>query len=374
MNINRNLTRDFILSRVDEVNIFSKYLDIDIHDIRGAINKNLLIESPFRYDDNIPSMGFKYNPNGKLKGRDFSGYFWGDCFDAVAFQLRLNVRNKEHFILILKDIAARFGIRDAIGKTIMPRINLTSIKELISRKHIFEVCFRDWNGSDIAYWGKLIKAYDVTEYMTDNMAYPIQHLWIDRGSQPEPRYTYTQNDPAYDYYFGKDDLNIDNHKIYFPRRTFPKPRFMTNCNAFQNYSLIEDDWDALLITKSYKDVLSIKSFLPDYIKIEVIAPPAENHIFTKEMYDWFASRTRMKFEDGTPAIFSLFDFDRAGLTGSGRLKRDFKVQRLMFTNGKRNTLNSFPAKDFTDNVVILGKDTMSDNVMYFIETLLTIIQ
>jgi hypothetical protein len=75
MRINRKITKEYVLDNVDEIDIFSEYLQIDDRDIEGCIEHGTLICSPLREDDH-PTVGFKYNKKGRLKMRDFAGYFW----------------------------------------------------------------------------------------------------------------------------------------------------------------------------------------------------------------------------------------------------------------------------------------------------------
>ena len=107
---NSKLTKDSILSKVSQINIFSAYTGIEPEVIQHCINTGEFICSPFR-EDKHPSFGFRYDNRNKLKGRDFAGYWWGDCIDAGATVLseivhrQVDVNNKEHFQFVLKHIA-----------------------------------------------------------------------------------------------------------------------------------------------------------------------------------------------------------------------------------------------------------------------------
>lgn len=82
---NTKLSKDFILSKVSQINIISRYLQIPIDIIENCIVNGKLIQSVFREDDNNGSLGFTIIKNGKVKCKDFGGLFWGDCFDVVAY-------------------------------------------------------------------------------------------------------------------------------------------------------------------------------------------------------------------------------------------------------------------------------------------------
>ena len=109
-NINtENVNKNFVLSKVSQLTIFSTYFNISPDTIQYCIDTGNFINSPIR-EDVHPSFGFKYDNRGRLKGKDFAGYFWGDCFDAAAFVIsrlenkRINIANKGDFIYVLKHI------------------------------------------------------------------------------------------------------------------------------------------------------------------------------------------------------------------------------------------------------------------------------
>ena len=79
-NINSSkLTKQTILEKVSQVNIFATYLGISVETIYNCINNGELICNPLRID-NHPTAGFRYNNKGKLKFKDFANdEFWGDC-------------------------------------------------------------------------------------------------------------------------------------------------------------------------------------------------------------------------------------------------------------------------------------------------------
>ena len=78
------------------------------------LNIVLLLANLFQVLDEHPSFGFRYDNRGKLKGKDFAGYFHGDCFDAAALVIgeiihkNVDISNKGWFIFVLKHIAYTF--------------------------------------------------------------------------------------------------------------------------------------------------------------------------------------------------------------------------------------------------------------------------
>lgn len=265
--INFKLTKDYILSKVDQITIFSTYFNLPIEIINDCINKGTLIKSPLRYDEH-PTCGFKYNNKGKLKFRDFGGYFWGDCFDAVAFIIsnmenykNLDINKKEDFVKVLRHITFTFK-NIFYGNEKDPLIN-ESIKETINKikkqKPIIELVVREWNDIDIKYW----KQFNIDlQTLNINFIYPIDQFYINRKINPEPKYYYSEKDICYGYFLGRDRDNINSIKIYFPNRDKSNTRFITNCNHLEGiYQLDKNDYDIIIITKSTKDRVSIYSTL-----------------------------------------------------------------------------------------------------------------
>lgn len=152
---NTNLTKSYLFSKVSQVTIFAVYTGISDYVIQHCIDTGDLISSPFRVDEH-PSFGFRYNDKGMLKGRDFAGYFWGDCLDAVAYVLsgivnrNININNKNDFQFVLRHIAYTF--RDIIyGKEKDDNVKLqieTSLQTIRNTKSIIEIVPRPWNNND----------------------------------------------------------------------------------------------------------------------------------------------------------------------------------------------------------------------------------
>lgn len=351
--VESSLNKQDILTKYDQIEIFSKFLDIDRTDIEYAIQTNTKISSPFRTDHN-PSVGFKFNNRGKLRMKDFAGYFWGDVFDLVAYILELPIDTKEGFQQILKAI-----------KHVCENPNPVGVKkqlEYISRKRrIITVSFRDWNQFDMEYWGRLKMS---TQFLRRNNCFPIQNYWIDQASQPEPKYYYSYTDPCYLYYIGRDKDNIELVQLYFPFRTKndPKPRFITNSSILMGWHTLRDS-DNLIITKSYKDVMAIHrvvdhiekhtSFSPTGSKsiVTAIAVPSEQFNYTDVIHNNFTTKYNK--------VAILYDFDRTGIVNANKIKRQFGINPIFFTNGRYNTPNYY-AKDFSAYLEISGLDATAN--------------
>lgn len=155
---NTILTKDYIFSKVSQITIFSTYTGISVEDIQHCIDTGEFISSPFR-EDTHPSFGFRYDNRNKLKGRDFAGYWWGDCIDAAATVLseivhkQIDISIKSQFLFVLKHIAYTF--RNIIYGQDKDENNDYNIARAISNvrnhKPIIELVTRPWNNLDAKY-------------------------------------------------------------------------------------------------------------------------------------------------------------------------------------------------------------------------------
>lgn len=329
-----NLTKKYILEKVSQIKIFSKYFDIPINVIQHCIDTGELILSPIR-DDRHPTVGFRYDNKGKLKMKDFAGYFWGDCFDAVGYILSLenkellNVNNKNAFCKILLHITFTFRdifygeeIDETLTQQIKDAINLSR-----NTKPVIDLVVRNWNENDKFYWEQIGVNL---QHLNLNFVYPIEQYYINKNINPEPKYYYKTSDPCYAYFLGKDRNGINSIKLYFPNRDkHSATKFITNANHLEGiYNLDRNDYNYIVITKSSKDRLSIgctiASIFPyggiNKISIGVINIPHETYKLRNNEYEWLSS----KLIDGGKLV-SLMDNDRVGIVEANWLRKAYNI-------------------------------------------------
>lgn len=349
---NSTLTKDFILSKLSQVSIFSAYTGVDADVIEHCINTGEFISSPFRVDDH-PSFGFRYDNRGKLKAKDFAGYFHGDCFDAAALVLsevihkNVDISNKGWFIFVLKHIAYTF--RNIIyGKDKDENIEgiiADGINSARNRKPIIEFIPRQWNNYDKNYWAKF---HIPISYLNTNFVYPVDVYYINRKVNPEPKYYYDDDkrDICYAYMLGQDKQGVYNIKLYFPNRKHGTVRFITNSNCLEGLLNIErSEYDIIVITKSTKDRICLRAYL-DSIDVSILyggkAPnvgviniPHESYKLKQLEYDWI----RAKCPNGQ--ILSLMDNDSAGYREAIWLKNTYGIIPFCIPR-------EYEAKDFAE--------------------------
>lgn len=368
-NINSSkLTKQLILSKVSQVTIFSTYLNLSDKIVQYCIDTGELICSPIR-DDVHPTCGFRYDNKGKLKFRDFAGYFWGDCFDIVAlimggiYNKQYDISNREDFVKVLRHITFTFkdifyGQEKDIN--LINEIN-TGIVAIKHKKPNIELVVRNWNEYDKEYWGKFGVPL---QYLNINFIYPVEQYYINRKINPEPKYFYNANDPCYGYCLGQDRSGVYNIKLYFPNRNKTVTRFITNCNHLEGiYNLDKTDYDIIVITKSTKDrvslgaaILRINSIYGGVDKkVGVINIPHETYKLRQNEFDWLKGKLSDRGK-----IVSLMDNDSTGKHEAIWLRNNYQITPLLIPI-------IYCAKDFAelvskhkfDEVVNLIKQTIN---------------
>lgn len=368
-NINSSkLTKQLILSKVSQVTIFSTYLNLSDKIVQYCIDTGELICSPIR-DDIHPTCGFRYDNKGKLKFRDFAGYFWGDCFDIVAlimggiYNKQYDISNREDFVKVLRHITFTFkdifyGQEKDIN--LINEIN-TGIVAIKHKKPNIELVVRNWNEYDKEYWGKFGVPL---QYLNINFIYPVEQYYINRKINPEPKYFYNANDPCYGYCLGQDRSGVYNIKLYFPNRNKTVTRFITNCNHLEGiYNLDKTDYDIIVITKSTKDrvslgaaILRINSLYGGVDKkVGVINIPHETYKLRQNEFDWLKGKLSDRGK-----IVSLMDNDSTGKHEAIWLRNNYQITPLLIPV-------IYCAKDFAelvskhkfDKVVNLIKQTIN---------------
>lgn len=350
---NGNLTKEFILSKISQVSIFSAYIGVDAEIIEHCIDTGEFISSPFRVDEH-PSFGFRYDNRGKLKAKDFAGYFHGDCFDAAALVIseiihkNVDISNKDWFIFILKHIAYTF--RNIIyGKDKDENIEgiiAEGVNAARNRKPIIEFVPRQWNNYDKNYWGKF---HVPISYLNTNFVYPVDYFYINRKVNPEPKYYYENDrkDVCYAYMLGQDKRGIYNIKLYFPNRKHGTIRFITNSNCLEGLLNLElNEYDSIIITKSTKDRISLRAYL-DAIDLSIsyggtalrtiglVNIPHESYKLKQNEYDWL----RAKCPNGL--ILSLMDNDNTGYREAIWLRNNYNIIPLCIPR-------EYEVKDFAE--------------------------
>lgn len=336
------LSKKYILDHITQEDIFQRYLGIPV-----TYGDTICVPAILRggKPDHKPSGGFRWAGH-KLRFKDFSGHFWGDCFDAVGVIIGENPNDKQGFMNVLIHIAKEFRLHDyANGNhiSVIPRLTSTGNIPVPKARKVIEITVRLWNKDDANYWMPFCIHKKALDYFD---VYPCQTMTVG-----DYYYTYNPADPAYAYYEGRDENGVNLFQIYFPFRK--ENKFIMNCAPIFGLNKIKGA-EVGVITKSKKDVMSIKCITHGKFSVEAIAPSSESHVIPKDVIAdlW----TKYGY------IVTLMDFDFAGRNMAWKLKSLYGLPPLFFVNGTRGTKYNHGSKDFSAYVKNNGRAKTIDLV------------
>lgn len=310
------ITKEQILTHKSEEDLFYMYMKI-------YPKKGRLYKSPLR-EDKHPTCAF-YRGSKGLYFKDFALDKSYNIIDVVMELYNLS------YYKALKKIASDIGLIDQ--KDGAPIIYLNKHSPVIDKITETESCtieveIKEFSESEIEYW----KQYNIDlELLKLFNVYSIKKVFLNGILHSSS----SKNNPIFGYYFGKHKITKkDLWKLYFPNKT--KYRFLLNNNIVQGIHQIKDVYsDYIVITKSYKDVISMRSF-----GIYAIAPQSESVVLNQKLVDYLKSHFKLLIWNG--------DWDRTGK--SFMINNRKKYGGICLTFKDRNVFK----KDFSDNVAYLG--------------------
>lgn len=317
-----DITKDFILTRLSQEQIMEKYLQV-----RVELHKR--ITSPLRQDKN-PSCGFFYTKQGDLLFKDFATGYVAGCFKLVME--KFNLSYNETLSLIVED----FGL---YTDNPVPRIEYITPEEMHKEHTAIQIKRRDFEEVDRLYWTSFGVSKDTLRMFH---VYPVSNVWVNGKIV----YNFQKSDVAYAYWFGGGD-----YKIYFPFRK--GSRFICNCTVVQGEHIPRDYSKGTIITKSMKDVLVLHEF-----GITAVAPQSESVYPDPEWIEGIKSKSEF--------VYSLYDFDRAGIKMANYMRKKFDISPLFLTNGRFATTN-YGAKDISDLVKLHGKSYVASTISWLLD-------
>lgn len=308
------LTKEFILSRITEEDIFLKYLNI-------YPNLTQRFRNPLR-DDAHADCVFYRDGRGVLKFKDFAYRINVDCFNVVMIVWQVNYGHA------LKKIAEDFKLYEKdIDFSVVA--NWKEVTEKAAKKlSIIQVKRKEFTKEELEWWREqgihknILSLYKVSS---------LQLVWLNG----DVIYSYSRKDPGYVYHFGSDY----NYKIYYPFRQ--SYRFLQNISktTLQGWEQLPEEGRFLVITKSMKDVMCLYTY-----NIPAVAPTSETILISEELFS--------KLSDRFFYIFTLFDRDKAGTHMTWLMRKKYNTIPLIFDKEE--------PKDFTDNFKKYGTSYMSE--------------
>ena len=265
------IDEDNVLERVDEYTLYCHYLEFQ-PDIK--INYS----SPLRDDDEIPSFGIY--PSKKL----FREFFWkdaggkGDSGDIIKL-VQLMFGYSDRFQALAR-IKSDFGLGDTVE-------HKEKIVRNIPKPHSdcdIRIRARSFRYQDLEYWSQ----FNVNEELLHQYRVsPLYCYWLN-PSQLAPVFP---SGLSYVYRI------YDKYQLYFPLKE-KQYKFRNDLTEYHVMGLQQLTYqsDTLIITKSYKDVMCLRSY-----GYEAVSPRSENTPLPDVAFPYFKEKYKR--------ILLMFDND-----------------------------------------------------------------
>lgn len=304
INVRPQLTLEKILSRVDEMDIYRRYI--------GDVKIKQMISSPLRSGDSDPSFRLYPTVSGNIRYVDYGTGQRGGVIDLV-WQIYPYMTYGELLERIWEDVNG--DILPPLKQSVRRKKVRNGFPEVLVKK-------RRPNENDIAFWSSFGISKETLNW---GRVYPISRYWIDGNMYGCRTLSY-----AYDLF--------TEWKIYRPNET--KMRFIAGGTALQGYRLLPKEGETCIIQKSYKDVLLMHEFgIPSF------APQAESVDVRKDIIDDLQRR----FD----RVYIWGDNDDAGCSYIERHVGPYDIIPLQ---------NSDDTKDITDHAKRYGKQSAESMV------------
>lgn len=331
------ITKDLILKHVSEEDIFERYLGI-----RPDYSQQF--RNPLRRDNN-PGCGFYINKHGRIKFADQGGGFDWDCFNVVEYLWSCDFKD------VLKIVGRDYGFfSDGLPKSDPTRQRVLKEQE---KKEIRIERRRDYKGrilwleEDKEFW---YDRYYLTRQDLDIDTSPVSKAWYLRpNGHLEQFYFYKPGDPCYAYYFG-----AHNYQLYFPKREKGYKFRQSIGDIIFGYNQLPQTGHILIITKSMKDVKCINKMGKD-IGMYAVGMMSETQMIPEDVL----KDLLLRFD----YVFTLFDFDRAGIRLARKYEKKYNIPFLFFGKEYRGRLflRGFECiKDFSDHLWIRRWDATNE--------------
>jgi DNA primase len=311
-----DLSIDKIRSYTDDRTIYETYL-------HQPIKINRPISSPFR-EDKTPSFGFFITREGNIMFKDFST---GESGDVVKFVKQFyNLTYHKALEQIWKDVVAKTNK------------NLKKVEKngatVARKKAVIGVKRKYFTKTDDEYWSQfgitrdILKEYNVT---------PIEAFWVNELPQA---FIYSKTCPMYAYQI------FDKFKIYRPYSKTKKDKWRSNCGMYdiQGFQQLPDKGDLLIITKSLKDVMTLRAN-----GYNSVSPQSEHSLIPQVIIDNLKSRFKN--------IIVFYDYDNGGVEGAKKMSDKYDIKSIFI---EKHYLDIYGIKDISDFRKEMGEKQTSE--------------
>lgn len=305
LTIEPTITKEFLLKNHPEEQYMSYYLGVPI--------TKKLFKSPLRVDHRETCSFYKNEKTG-LRYKDFGNGVNYNFIDVVMY------RHNCSYHRALRIIAMDFNLISSDipkeAKVLIPAYKgelLTTNEPCDIKVEVKEFTLKElewWSGFGIS-----------KKLLEEGRVYSIKSVFLNN----EPAFFSSDKCPIYGYFLGHEGER-ELWKIYFPSKT--KYRFLLNTSKFQGVHMLPKKGDLVIVTKSMKDVLTLRSH-----GFNAIAPQSENSYPTKDQMEALAKRFTH--------VLIFLDNDRAGLKAMSSLRKMYRT--LFFA-----IPHSYKVKDISD--------------------------
>lgn len=320
-----NVTREFILSRVSEEQIFFYYF--------GRFELGKVYPSKLRRDKS-PSTGFYINKTGNIIYNDLCTGEKTNCFTFVSKLFQLP------HIDALHKIAYDFGlINHATVKPIAQNILDQGVEfdRELKKNTLIQFIPGQWTERRRMYWGQY--SLEVDELKREQV-YPVDKLFLNKNeirNLDELCFAYVVQDRVK----GEEPRTLV--KIYSPYSTTMK--WLTNIPLTTPFGMndLKYGTDHIIVTKAKKDMMVLRKLLPSVIGTQNESASSLTDENVKHLCFNFERRT------------IIWDSDDAGVTNC----KKFNSRGFGYFNTPKELLER-DIKDVSDYVKAFGLKALED--------------
>lgn len=322
------ILRDFINSK--QTLLEKLYDNVDPYDIFNfffqeancisddiIINQGILYLSPFRYDEKPTVSLFTSKVSKDILFTDFA---LGTTGDVLKFT-KMFASHNGIYLESLYDTVRYIDMQMEIGLFTNTPIKIKVVDRKLPERQDIPLLFksREFTKKDIAYWAQ----FNVTKDLLEE--YDIRSIQYMLNENNEITYEYSKHKLAFAL------VTLDKVKIYCPESIDFKWRSNIPGNDWEYYQGVHNlkYKNTLLITKSYKDLLTFKALAGEK-EIDVVAPQSETVTLVPE----FISLIKERYN----RIIVVMDYDAAGVRAANKLKKLYGFE-IKFVSTDRININ-----------------------------------
>ena len=300
-----------------------------------VINQGILFLSPFRHDEKPTVSLFTAKKTKDILFTDFALGMTGDVLKFVKMYAKHNGIYLESLFDTVSFIDMQMELNLFTSSPVKIKVENRQLPERQKVPLLFSS--RPFTSRDIKYWNQ----FNITkELLNEHDIRSVQYMLNENN---EVTYEFAKNKLAYALVIN------DKVKIYCPESVDFKWRSNVPGNQWEYYQGINNlkYKNTLLITKSYKDLLTFKA-LSNGLEFDVIAPQSETVTLIPEFVEYIKKRYNR--------IIVVMDYDAAGVRAANKLKKMYGFESKFVSteriniNGKLKCL----CKDISDFTLLKG--------------------